>query len=331
MSEAIFDWIKQGLIKPADQHQALVLAGQRPDSTGWCHFLLRLKILLGLLSMAVGVVFFFAYNWNDMGHMVKFGLLQLVMVVAFGAYVLRTYSPWVSQALLLCGVIVLGALLALFGQTYQTGADPWQLFATWAMMVIPVVLFGRSEALWLFWVVLLNTALALYFNVHRSLFGVVFVSEHQIWVYLLLNGLAFGLIDWLTQTTTKAWARLGLRHNWAARVMALLMTYLIVLIGLQGIWGYRIAHGLFTVVFLLMMAGAFWLFRYVRKDLLLLTGWAFGMIIYLLSALGHTILDDLEASGLLLMALLLIAMTTATVSWIRNLKSQFSQEHNHEQ
>jgi len=325
MTNDIYKWLKDGLIKSTDQHQALVLAGERPEATGWLGFLLRLMILMGMLSMAVGVVFFFAYNWNDMSHMVKFGLLQLVLVAAFVVFIIRDYSPWVSQALLLTGVIVLGALLALFGQTYQTGADPWQLFATWALMVVPVVVLGRSEALWLFWVVLLNTALALYFNVHRSLLGLLFSSEHQIWAYLLLNGLALVLVDWLSHGG-QGRPLLGLRHRWAAQVMALLMTYLIVLVGLQGIWGHRIANGMFTVIFLVLMSGAFWLFRYVRKDLLLLTGWAFGVTIYVLSALGNSILDDLDASGLLVLALLLIAMTTATVSWIRTLKSQFSQE-----
>jgi uncharacterized membrane protein len=325
MSNDIYKWLSDGLIKPADQHRALVLAGERPDTNGWYQFLLRLMILMGMLSLAVGVVFFFAYNWNDMGHMVKFGLLQLVLLVAFVTFIIREYSPWVSQVLLLTGVIVLGALLALFGQTYQTGADPWQMFATWALMVVPVVLFGRSEALWLFWVVLLNTALALCFHVHRSLFGLLFSSEHQIWAYLLLNGLAFVLIDWLSHAGRDRW-RLGLRHTWSAQVMGLLMTYLIVLVGLQGIWGRGIAHAMFTVIFLLLMSAAFWLFRYVRQDLLLLTGWASGVTIYMLSVLGNSIMDDLDASGLLVLAMLLIAMTTATVSWIRKLKSQFSQE-----
>ena len=76
------------------------------------------------------------------------------------------------------------------------------------------------------------------------------------------------------------------------------------------------------------MAATFYLFRWLRKDLLLLTGWAFGLTIYVMSVLANTILDDLEASGLLLLAMLLIGMTTATVSWIRKLKTQFRQEQN---
>ena len=34
------------------------------------------------------------------------------------------------------------------GLTYQTGADPWQLFATWALMLLPLAALGRSPLLW---------------------------------------------------------------------------------------------------------------------------------------------------------------------------------------
>ncbi len=48
------------------------------------------------------------------------------------------------QALLLAIALNIGALLALVGQTYQTGADPWQLFSTWALMLVPLAVFGQS-------------------------------------------------------------------------------------------------------------------------------------------------------------------------------------------
>jgi uncharacterized membrane protein len=323
--QVIYRWIKNGLIRTEHQHQALQLAGERPTPADWLHFVSRILVLLGLLSMAAGVVFFFAYNWNDMSYGVKFALLQAVMVAAFGMYLLKPMSPWAAQAVLLAGVIVLGALLALFGQTYQTGADPWQLFATWAMLILPVVVLGRSEALWLFWVVLLNTALALYFDVSRHLLGLTFSSQTKIWAYLLLNGLAAVLIDYLCHAG-RVMPRLSLRHQWPAQVMILAVLYLIVLVGLQGIWGYRIPQAMYTVIFLALMAVAYWFLRYRRKDLLLLTGWAFGLIIYVICVLADSILDDLDASGLLVLAVMLIAMSTATVSWIRKLKATFAEE-----
>ncbi|MFC3194267.1 DUF2157 domain-containing protein [Marinicella sediminis] len=329
MHKTIEDWFNAGHIDHAKKHQALVLAGERADRRGWFGFISRVLVLLGLLSLAVGVVFFFAYNWNDMGHMVKFAMLQSLLVAVVLVYVWKPGNAWVAQALLLSAVLVLGALLALFGQTYQTGADPWQLFATWAVLILPVVLFGRSEALWLFWLALMNTALALYFDVNRNLLGLMFTSRHKIWAYLVLNGLVWIMIDWLCHAQKQPkW--LGLSHRWAAQVSGLVVIYLLVLVGLEGIWGYRVSHGVFTLIFLIMMAAVYGFLRYLRKDLLLLTAWAFGVTVYILCALGEAILGDLDASGLLILALLLIAMTTATVSWIRKLSHTFKQEASHE-
>ncbi len=42
-----------------------------------------------------------------------------------------------GKAALLLATLLLGVFLALFGQTYQTGADPWQLFANWALLILP--------------------------------------------------------------------------------------------------------------------------------------------------------------------------------------------------
>ena len=51
----------------------------------------------------------------------------------------------------LAALLATGALFAYFGQTYQTGADPWQLFALWALLTLPLALAARSDALWLPW------------------------------------------------------------------------------------------------------------------------------------------------------------------------------------
>ena len=45
--------------------------------------------------------------------------------------------------------VAVGALLAVFGQTYQTGADPFELFLTWALLIVPWTLAARFEPLYL--------------------------------------------------------------------------------------------------------------------------------------------------------------------------------------
>ncbi|HEY6123036.1 MAG TPA: DUF2157 domain-containing protein, partial [Steroidobacteraceae bacterium] len=58
--------------------------------------------------------------------------------------------------------IATGALLALFGQTYQTGADIYELFLTWALLGLPLVIAAQWSVATAAWVVVLNVALLLF-------------------------------------------------------------------------------------------------------------------------------------------------------------------------
>jgi uncharacterized membrane protein len=58
--------------------------------------------------------------------------------------------------------VTTGARLALFGQTYQTGADVYELFLTWTVLALPFVLAGQWSVLWAAWVLVLNVALGLF-------------------------------------------------------------------------------------------------------------------------------------------------------------------------
>nr|WP_241878821.1 DUF2157 domain-containing protein [Psychrobacter sp. PraFG1]UNK05419.1 DUF2157 domain-containing protein [Psychrobacter sp. PraFG1] len=79
-----------------------------------------------------------AYNWTAMGKMGKFALVQSALIVSVLGYVAFAYKRSTVSAqhktylieplLLLIASVVVGSLLALFGQIYQTGADSWQLF-----------------------------------------------------------------------------------------------------------------------------------------------------------------------------------------------------------
>ncbi len=59
--------------------------------------------------------------------------------------------------------IATGALLALIGQIYQTGADIWQLFAIWVALIIPWVVISGSNACWGFFWALGNFAVVVFF------------------------------------------------------------------------------------------------------------------------------------------------------------------------
>lgn len=152
--EQIYAWAEAGLL---DKHQLDALAAQdplAPDGAQWQKGIERVATAAGLVLLGAGVLFFFAWNWADMHRLAKFAL-ALTGLSSFAVL-----SAWATPASVLyrsamfgC-CITTGALLALIGQTYQTGADIWQLFAVWAVLTLPWALLARSNACWsLFWAV----------------------------------------------------------------------------------------------------------------------------------------------------------------------------------
>ena len=330
MGSAVYSWIQKGLIKTKDQHEVLIQAGERASPPAWRVFIERMLVMLGLLSLACGVVFFFVYNWNDLSRFYKFLTLQVLLVAVVAAYLKWASNHWLQQALMVSAVLVLGALLALFGQTYQTGADPWQLFATWALLITPWVWFSRAEAMWLFWAVLLNTALILKFEVDRSFLGWSLSRNQLPWVFLILNGLLLCVTELVSLDWQGFIKRLRLQDRWAAQVMGLMVLFVLAAIGMQGIWGDEAVRAASLLTFMAVMALWFYVYRFIKKDLLLLTAWAMAVIVFILCLLANTVFDNFDAGGLLLMAISLIVMTTFAVSWIKKTHGIFKQEASHE-
>ncbi|MGQ4878530.1 DUF2157 domain-containing protein [Billgrantia sp. LNSP4103-1] len=120
--------IERGAIPREQVSQAVTLSGLYPSGLAWGVFLDRLLLWLGSLVLACGILFLIAYNWSEMGRWLRFGLVQAALVAAIGVYWCSEEGGPVARAALTAASLLLGVLLALFGQVYQTGADPWQLF-----------------------------------------------------------------------------------------------------------------------------------------------------------------------------------------------------------
>ncbi|HEY0062585.1 MAG TPA: DUF2157 domain-containing protein [Telluria sp.] len=145
----------------AEQLHALVRRTAEPAD-------LRRSLPLGIAVLAatlagMGLVFWLAANWEGMGRSSKFGLLQgLLAVLCAGAILIpRSRIP-----LGLLAFITIGGLFAFFGQTYQTGADAWQLFALWAVLSLPLCLGVRHDSLWAPWALIVMTAVTLWLHAH---------------------------------------------------------------------------------------------------------------------------------------------------------------------
>lgn len=125
----------------------------------WRDFLATLGLFAGVLLFSSGLIFFFAYNWDSLSRFTRLGIAASALVTSVGLTLCARPGGWAWRAGALLVCMCMGALLALIGQIYQTGADIWQLFATWAALMLPVVLGTRTQELWLLWLAVAGLAL----------------------------------------------------------------------------------------------------------------------------------------------------------------------------
>lgn len=131
-------------------------------TAAWQKFLQLFFISLGVCFTSAGIIFFFAYNWDDLGKFAKMGLVSGVLLSAVLVVLLAKASQLIKNILLTGAAVLVGALFAVYGQIYQTGADTYELFIAWTAFVTLWVLATRFAPLWLLYIALVNTTVVLY-------------------------------------------------------------------------------------------------------------------------------------------------------------------------
>lgn len=121
----------------------------------------RVLLVVGAALVVAGIAFFVAANWQGLGRFARLGLVCGGVVVAGGIGVVVGPRTIGGRAATSIAGLVCGPALFLFGQTYQTGADAWQLFAGWLILLVPFALAARFAGVWWVALLLLHTALAL--------------------------------------------------------------------------------------------------------------------------------------------------------------------------
>ena len=329
--------LQQNILPLKNAEAAAIHLEVYPSKRTWLDFFDKALLIIGAVALVLSLVFFIAYNWLYMGKLGKFALVEGALVITIALYVALSFRQrfaLIRQLLLLIASIITGSLLALFGQVYQTGADTWQLFFGWAILITPWVMIARFPALWLLWLGLVNACLALYLDVANLQFiNYSLQNVSQVAILALFNFIAF--YSWLMSFDNKTpFSTPHLFHriipkkptaqtksslHWSTYVVGLLttffMTYLAIVTVFENgnIWATIIA----ILVWLSWCGFMFWQFRQRRIDLLMLTYLSFSMIIVVMFWVGKWLLDDFDAAGFLLLALLLIGMSSAAVMWLR--------------
>ncbi len=306
-----------------------------PTKRTWLAFFDKALLIIGVVALVLSLVFFVAYNWLHMGKMGKFALVEGALVITIALYVALSFRrrfKLIRQLLLLIASIITGSLLALFGQVYQTGADTWQLFFGWALLIIPWVLIARLPALWLLWLGLVNVTLLQYINV-APFFESVYPYFLRIGVLAIINTAMLNL--WLlfvdTDSAVNKPRQAKSNLHWSTYIVGLLSTYFITHLAIIPIFvDDRI---LATLSALLLWAGwcafIYWRFYQRQVSLLMLTYLCFSIITVVMFWVARLLLDDFDAGGFLVLALLLIGMSSAAVMWLRGVANVDSHHQSH--
>lgn len=292
---------------PHVRSRALAIVESTPGTPAWHRFLSRVLLLLGAGLVLSGVVCFVAYNWDRVGPFAKFGAVELAIVVA-AIVGWRTLPRLSGQVALAAAAVLVGPLLALYGQVYQTGADPYGLFLGWLVLILPWVAAAQFAPLWVFALGLLDASVLLYWGqvlergmLHDAL-PVVIGGIH-----------ALALVAYEVQRT------LTIRRT--AHLIAT-VGFAALFIG-ASIWvldGQRnAAQTLGLVAFAVSIAVAFQFYRRVRPDRFIVTIAVAAGLAWIAVGAGKVVFDTmhLEVGGAFVMALVVLGEVALGLRWYR--------------
>jgi uncharacterized membrane protein len=306
-------------LSPRALDRALEIATGTPDGAAWHRFLSRVLALLGTALILAGVVCFFAYNWDRIGRFGKFGLIEVGIVGA--ALVAWWRLPRLAgQIALTAAAVLVGPLLAVYGQTYQTGADPYGLFLTWALLIVPWVIAAQFTTLWVIEVLLLDLSLSLWWS------QAVAPRWAAPWVtgfvtVALVHGAAIAAWEWQIRRP-RPW----LTEKWAPHGLALVgFASLVVAAGTFVVdprdyaRHVNVAAAIGLALLIAAVAAAFWYYQQVRPDRFMVIAAGAAALALAAVVVGRVVIQDLdmEGWGFLLVGLFVIAEITYGLRWLR--------------
>ncbi|WP_374678257.1 DUF2157 domain-containing protein [Piscinibacter sp.] len=290
--------------------QALAGLGDEPRA-------LKRWLPLGLAVLAaallgLGLIFWIAANWETLGRFGRFAVLQGA-IVAMGIGALA--RPAWRAPLALVVLLATGALFAYFGQTYQTGADPWQLFALWAALALPLALAVRSDLLWAPWTLVAFVAIALWIHAHT---GHRWRVEPDDLAVHLLGWAAAGAIVLAMSALARRFTGAGV---WALRTAVTLAVVVIASTALAGLFSRSVAtHYGFGLLVLAALAAAFVPRR--SFDVFALSAVALGLNTLAVAGLGRLLFENAHGDPigrLFLLGALAAGMLAASVNGVLRL------------
>ncbi len=306
----------------AGRRRLLEMGGMASEPAQLARWLPRGLAVVAAALVGLGVVMWIAANWDTLGRMGRFALLMaLVGVTGLGA----ALRPGARAALGLLCFLSIGALFAYFGQTYQTGADPWQLFALWGALGVPLCLGARSDVLWAPWSLVVMVGISLWTHAHLGHRWRVEPGD------LTVHGVAWIAALCVVAALSAPMQRVTGAGLWALRTATTLAVVMVSATALGGLFHREVAAH-YALGLVLLGVGAALGAQRRTFDLFVLSAVALGLNTLLVCGLARLLFRDWDGDAIgsmLLLGLAAAGLLAGTVSGILKLSRHHAGEAPH--
>ncbi|MBX2841500.1 MAG: DUF2157 domain-containing protein [Flammeovirgaceae bacterium] len=296
--------IANNIIKEEKGRDLFNQTGIYPNEKKWLKFLNQSLMILGVVFSVCGIIFFFAYNWADMHKFFKLGLIEVGIIgVAVFIYFKKT-ETFAFKIGLTALVLITGALFATFGQIYQTGANAYDFFLNWTLMVSIWIIISRFPPLWLIYLILINTTVFLYSEqVLRN------SEEAELLVVLLgINSVTLATWEWFSFHKEGFF-----KNRWFPRIVAMAPILILSILTIYGIdddfnhWTTILG----SILYVLVLPSFYFIYTTKIRDLFFLVLLAISIISVIDYLIFESIFEDIE--GFFLSGFFSIGMTVLLV------------------
>jgi len=271
---------------------------------------IRVVFVIGLISLSVAIVMFVAYNWDGLSRFEKFAIAQGAFALPI-LILMFVKNPIIKEVLLFSASILIGANLALIGQVYQSGADSWQLFALWAMLLLPFIYAQKSTSIYLLFIVIVNLSIYLYYDIYRWFYYYLGYS------YLLI-ALALNTIFWLFSVTIK--------NRLLEVILAIAIIVQATIFAINNITNIN-SQSWLIIIYLAYMAAIYYFYRVKSLNMFYMQLFIISINVTFIVWASYHIFSKTKGSGAMIISsfiMLGVLMTSSYFSykWIERLKEE---------